>query len=203
VVTCQKIVLNLFFYSFLPSPGRLHSGRLRIYLTNSFLSFIFLIFQHLVSTFAYSIPSRSYYMARKKNVTSLSAEELYELARQREREEQEAQREAQREQIEELRERRRELIAQHRKDLAAVDKEIRQFGGRTRGGRAQGGGRGGKISDRVVDTIASVGKISTRDLKASLDENGIETKNLNQMLAYLKRSGRVVSTGRGMYAVAK
>jgi hypothetical protein len=139
-------------------------------------------------------------MARKKAIHNLTAEELYELARERERQEQEEEREAARAQLEELRERRRELIAQHRKELAAVDREIRQFGGRSRGGRAQGGG---KISEQVVSAIASAGRISTKDLKVLLDEQGVETKNLNQMLAYLKRNERVVSPQRGIYAVPK
>jgi hypothetical protein len=139
-------------------------------------------------------------VAKKKAIDRLSAEELYELARERERQEMEEQREAARAQIEELKERRRELIAQHKKELAAVDREMRQLGGRSRAGRAQSGG---KISEQVVETIASAGRINTKDLKVQLDERGIATKNLNQMLAYLKRNGRVVSPQRGIYAVAK
>jgi DNA-binding protein H-NS len=139
-------------------------------------------------------------MAKKKPIDRLTAVELYELARERERQEMEEQREAARAQIEEIKERRRELIAQHRKELAAIDREMRQLGGRTRSSRAQAGG---KISEQVVDTIASAGRINTKDLKVQLDERGVETKNLNQMLAYLKRNGRVVSPQRGIYAVAK
>jgi hypothetical protein len=141
-------------------------------------------------------------MARKKPIDELSADELYELARQREREELEAEREANRAQLEELREHRRELIAQHRKELAAVDREIRQLGGRTRGRSSAAGGEG-KISERVLSLIEAAGRISTKDLKASLDASGVETKNLNQMLAYLKRNGRVVSPSRGVYALPK
>ncbi|MGE0081023.1 MAG: hypothetical protein AB7U81_06980 [Thiohalomonadaceae bacterium] len=140
-------------------------------------------------------------MARKKPIDELSAEELYELARQREREEREAEREANRARLEELREHRRELVAQHRKELAALDREIRQLGGRTRS-RSAGGGEG-KISDRVLKLIEASGRISTKDLKASLDQSGVETKNLNQLLAYLKRNGRVVSPSRGVYALPK
>lgn len=140
-------------------------------------------------------------MARKKPIDELSAEELYELARQREREEREAEREANRAHLEELREHRREVIAQHRKELAAIDREIRQLGGRTRS-RTAGSGEG-KISDRVLKLIEASGRISTKDLKASLDQSGVETKNLNQLLAYLKRNGRVVSPARGVYALPK
>ncbi len=141
-------------------------------------------------------------MARKKPIEDLSADELYELARQREREELEAEREANRARLDELREHRRELIAQHRKELAAVDREIRQLGGRTRSRGGAGGGEG-KISERVLSLIEASGRISTKDLKASLDASGVETKNLNQMLAYLKRNGRVVSPSRGVYALPK
>ncbi|MFA5529384.1 MAG: hypothetical protein WDA11_01830 [Thiohalomonadaceae bacterium] len=140
-------------------------------------------------------------MARKKPIDELSADELYELARQREREELEAEREANRARLDELREHRRELVSQHRKELAAVDREIRQLGGRTRS-RSTGGGEG-KISERVLKLIEASGRISTKELKASLDESGVETKNLNQLLAYLKRNGRVVSPSRGVYALPK
>lgn len=140
-------------------------------------------------------------MAKRKPIEELSAEELYELARQREREEREAAREANRARLEELREQRRELIAQHRKELAAIDREIRQLGGRTRS-RNSGNGEG-KISERVLKLIEATGRISTKELKASLDQSGVETKNLNQLLAYLKRNGRVVSPSRGIYALPK
>ncbi|MFA7620007.1 MAG: hypothetical protein WC012_13285 [Thiohalomonadaceae bacterium] len=140
-------------------------------------------------------------MARKKPIDELSADELYELARKREREELEAEREANRARLDELREHRRELVSQHRKELAAVDREIRQLGGRTRS-RSTGGGEG-KISERVLKLIEASGRISTKELKASLDESGVETKNLNQLLAYLKRNGRVVSPSRGVYALPK
>lgn len=139
-------------------------------------------------------------MARKKAVTEMSAEELYELARRREREEFEAQREAARAQMEELKEQRRELISRHRKELAAVDREIRSLGGRVRVGRHGGDG---KISEQVVALIAEAGSISTKDLKTRLEESGVETKNLNQMLAYLKRNSRVVSPDRGIYSVPR
>jgi DNA repair exonuclease SbcCD ATPase subunit len=142
-------------------------------------------------------------MARKKPIDELSADELYELARQREREELEAEREANRARLDELREHRREVIAQHRKELASIDREIRQLGGRTRTARAGGGGGEGKISQRVLSLIEASGRISTKDLKASLDAAGVETKNLNQLLAYLKRNGRVVSPSRGVYALPK
>lgn len=152
--------------------------------------------QHL-----FDMNPKEYLMAKRKPIEELSAEELYELARQREREEREAAREANRARLEELREQRRELIAQHRKELAAIDREIRQLGGRTRS-RNSGNGEG-KISERVLKLIEATGRISTKELKASLDQSGVETKNLNQLLAYLKRNGRVVSPSRGIYALPK
>jgi hypothetical protein len=64
-------------------------------------------------------------------------------------------------------------------------------------------GREGKISEKVIAVIGQHGRISTRDLKSQLDEMGVETRNLNQLLAYLKRNERVVSTERGFYALPR
>jgi aspartokinase len=131
----------------------------------------------------------------------MSAEELYALARQKEQEQQEQEREQLRRQIEQLREKRKELIAEHKKALAAIDKEIKALGGRrSAGGAAR---QHGDISQRILAVLASRGKCKTSELKAELEQQGVEVKNLNQQLAYLKRKGRVSNPGRGIYAIVR
>lgn len=140
-------------------------------------------------------------MAKKKAVENMSAEELYALAQEREMQEQEAQQAALRAQIEELRSERRELIAAHKKALAAIDSKIRKLGGRT----GRGGGRrssGTNVTTAVLEVLAK-GKASTKDIKAALEAKGITAANLSQTLAYLKRTGRVTSPSRAVYAIAK
>ncbi len=139
-------------------------------------------------------------MARKKPIEAMSAEELYELAKAKEQEEFERERETIKQQIQELRGQRRELLARHKREVAALDKQIRELGGRTGG---NGRGRRGNVSDRVVEIINRSGEISTRDLQAQLEEEGVMPKNLGQTLAYLKRTGRVTTPRRAVYAPAR
>lgn len=139
-------------------------------------------------------------MAKKKSVENMSAEELYALAQQKEQEEQVAQQEAVRQEIEALRAERRELVAKQKKELAAIDAKIRKLGGRSASRRR--GGAGGKVTTAILDILAG-GKANTKDIKATLEAQGITANNLSQTLAYLKRTGRVTSPSRSVYALAK
>lgn len=139
-------------------------------------------------------------MAKKKTVDSMSADELYALAQKREQQEAEAQQAELREQIDALRAERRELIAAHKKAVAAIDSKIRKLGGRT--GRGAARRSSGNITSAVLNVL-SKGKASTKDIKAALDSQGIVANNLSQTLAYLKRTGRVTSPSRAVYALAK
>jgi predicted RNase H-like nuclease (RuvC/YqgF family) len=138
-------------------------------------------------------------MPKRKSIDTLSSEELYQIARQREEEERLQEEEARREQIAGLREERRALVARQRSELAALDRQIRALGGRTGGGRGRGGAN---LSQVVLDTVAKAGQISTSDLRDQLAGQGVNVKNLSQTLAYLKRTGRLKSRGRGIYAPA-
>ena len=137
-------------------------------------------------------------MVKKRTLTTMSADELFALAEKRQQEEEEQQRELVRAKITELREKRKKLIAQHKKDLARIDNEIKKLGGKTAGRKKAS--RGG-ITDNVIDIIATAGKISTTDLKTELDNRGVVAGNLNQTLAYLKRQGRISSPSRAVYKI--
>jgi len=137
-------------------------------------------------------------MAKKKIVEDMTADELYALAQQREQEEYEKEREAVREQIEQLRAERRQLVVDHKKQLAALDSQIRKLGGRVPSrGKAKV-----NVAEKVVEIVAAAGTISTKEIKEALEKQGIASKNLSQTLAYLKRTDRVVSPSRSMYSPA-
>ena len=141
-------------------------------------------------------------MAKKKDITTLSSQELYEIARQREQEEYEAEQAERQSQIDVLREERRQLIADHKKAVAAIDKEIRKLGGRAARGTGGRRGRSGGQSDAIMEIISTNGPISSSDLKAELSAKGMEVKHLSQQLNYLKRRGQITSPSRAVYAIA-
>ncbi|MFN2348645.1 MAG: hypothetical protein ABR558_03585 [Thioalkalivibrio sp.] len=140
-------------------------------------------------------------MAKRKSLEELSSEELYQIARQREEQEREHEEEARRAQVQALREERRALVARQRAELAALDRQIRSLGGRA-AGAGRGARRGGNLSQVVLDAVAKAGEISTTELREQMQASGSNVKNLSQTLAYLKRTGRLKSKGRGIYAVA-
>ena len=139
-------------------------------------------------------------MARK-SLAGLSSDELYELARAREEQEAAEAQEAVRAKIEELRILRRETVARQRKELAAIDAEIRGLGGRAPRGK-QRRSSGGSVTEHVYDIVSRAKKISTKEIKAELEQRGVVAKNLAQTLAYLKRQGKVTSPSRSIYAPA-
>ncbi len=137
-------------------------------------------------------------MTQSKSIDELSAEELFALAEQRQRQEEEHQREALKEKLRELKAKRRELVSAHRRELAGLDGEIERLGGRRPSHRR----KGVSPSREVLAIVEQAGEISTREIRAQLEERGVTAKNLGQTLAYLKRRGRVVSPSRSRYAPA-
>lgn len=141
-------------------------------------------------------------MARKKsngNIEKLSAQELYELAKQKEQEELENEREQVKAQIEDLKARRRELVNQQKRELAALDKEIRGLKRSIGAGGARSTRASSNISQAVIDYLGQAGQANTKEIRTALEQAGVETANLGQCLAYLKRKGRVNSPERSVY----
>ena len=138
---------------------------------------------------------------RKKNITELSAAELYKLAEKREQEELQKSLEANKEKLAALRVKRRELVSKQKKELHKIDIEITRLSGKPAANKSRKSG--GSVTETVIGIILKAGKISTSDLKAELKKKGISTGNLPQTLAYLKRQGRVISPARTIYQVPK
>lgn len=137
----------------------------------------------------------------KKSLSNLSADELYELARERELQEAEEAKEAVKAQLNELRAKRRDMVARQRKELAAIDAEIRALGGRSGGGRRRRS-TGGSVTEHVLEIVKQAKKITTKEIKAELENRGVTANNLAQTLAYLKRQGKVTSPSRSIYAAS-
>ena len=137
----------------------------------------------------------------KKQLSNLSSDELYRLAQERELQEEEAAKEENKAQLEELRQARREIVARHRKELSAIDAEVRALGGRTRRAKRRGSGDG-SVTEHVLEIVSTSKKVSTKEIKAALEERGVVANNLAQTLAYLKRQGKVTSPQRSIYSPA-
>ena len=138
----------------------------------------------------------------KKDIEELSAEELYALARKREK--QEAEREEKKivKKRDELKAKRKDLVAKQRKELAALDREILKLGGpvRRRGpARAGRSGGGPTISEQLCVIVAAQPEMAIGEIREKAEAAGVQTRNLSQTLAYLKRQGRLDSPRRGVY----
>lgn len=143
-------------------------------------------------------------MKANKSLGKLSADELFDLARQRQREEAEAQKEGVREEIAALEAKKRDLTADYKAAVVELDKEIRKLrrkiGASPR--RAGGGRRSSGVSARLLELVGEMKKASTRDLKVRLESEGVSTKYIAQTLANLKRQGKVKTVSRGIYTLA-
>ena len=150
-----------------------------------------------------------------EDYNNMTAEELYNLAKQREIEEQKKVMQENQQKIAELREERRQLQLKHNKEireevrqlknkhkneLKDVNARITAFGGRVSAGSAGGKGRTG-ASAAIVE-ILDAGEMDTIAIREKLEAIGISVGNLGQTLAYLKRNGRVASVARGIYKKA-
>ncbi|WP_018877266.1 hypothetical protein [Thioalkalivibrio sp. ALE28] len=143
-----------------------------------------------------------------KKASDLSAEELYALARQREKEEAERKEAERRQKREKLMEKRKEMLARHRKELNELERQIRELGGRVGRAASTGGGRRGRraggesISQKLCEIVAKKPEMGIKEIKAEAEKIGLDTKNISQTLAYLKRQGRLTSPRRGIYKAA-
>ncbi len=140
---------------------------------------------------------------RNKAIADLSAEELYALARAREEEEAERRQQESKEKRKALKAKRKEMEARHRKELAEIDREIEELGGTPKrqaaGTRRRSATGSGTISQKLCDIVASQQEMTVGEIREQAEATGIDTKNISQTLAYLKRQGRLESPRRGVY----
>jgi hypothetical protein len=137
-----------------------------------------------------------------KDIQDLSAEELYALARKREKQEAEREEKALVKKREALKAKRKELVAKQRKELAVLDREIQKLGTTVRRRaptRARRAGGGATIGAQLYAIVATQPEMAIAEIREKAEEAGVDTRNLSQALAYLKRQGRLDSPRRGFY----
>ncbi|SIT73000.1 hypothetical protein SAMN05216526_1782 [Ectothiorhodosinus mongolicus] len=152
-----------------------------------------------------------------KPIETLSAKELYEMAKRREQEEWERTRTDRQREIKALRAERRSLLNSHRKalrqlqqaqnaELASLDSRIADLTGRAprkRGNSGNSGSNGrspkGQQTDTILKIINTVGETTARAVKAEAEAMGLVFSNVHQTLGYLKRQGKIEQVGRGIY----
>lgn len=152
-----------------------------------------------------------------KPIETLSAQELYELAKRREQEEWERSRTDRQREIKALRAERRSLLNSHRKamrqlqqaqnaELASLDSRIADLTGRAPRRRVKSGNSGnnhrspkGQQTETILKIINQVGETTARAVKAEAEALGLVFSNVHQTLGYLKRQGKIEQIGRGIY----
>ena len=141
-------------------------------------------------------------MARAKSIDELSAKELFKLAEKREKEEQDRKAAENKAKIEELKAQRKTLIATHRKEIAAIDRQLKKLMGTAAGKTTKTGKPAGGTTESILNLLATHKSMSTAQIRAELENNGLTVNNLSQTLAYLKRTKRVTSPARSTYALS-
>ena len=142
----------------------------------------------------------------ERSIQDMSSQELLELAKLRRIEEAKAARLEYKEELNGLRQERRELIKKHSKTINTIDNRIKKIRERmSPTGTVPSDTpttRGNNISAAVLTTLENNGDMDTKQLKEHLGESNLNTANLSQTLAYLKRQGKVVSPARAVYKLA-
>jgi len=141
-------------------------------------------------------------MARSKSIEELSAKELYKLAEKREKQEQEKKLAENKAKIEELKLKRKTLFATHRKELAAIDRQLKKLTGKAVVGKSKKDKKNAGTTDSILTLLESNKTMTTAQIRTELEKNGQTVSNLSQTLAYLKRTQRVTSPARSTYALA-
>ena len=136
------------------------------------------------------------------DLDSMSAQDLYALAEQKEREEALAKKEEHKERLKELRQKRRQLIREYEKNLANVEAEIEQLSFRKSKRSKQSVNDSTTVTQTIIQIISENGRaLSTQEIRDLAQEAGLETHNISQTLSYLKRQGRLDSPSRGIYSL--
>ena len=145
-----------------------------------------------------------------ENLEHLSAQELYELAKERSRTEYEQEKEYRRERLREFRVERREMIKRHQEalrrlqeaqtaELAHLDGKIQEYGGRLPKDSPLQAGAQSLSAERLLHIIGQAPEMSTAQIREEVEREGLWAKNLSQRLVSLKNQGRLEQVRRGVY----
>lgn len=142
------------------------------------------------------------------SLETLDSTALYRLAQEKERQEQEVREAERRVHLEELRGMRKEILDRHKRELAEIDRELRQYSTKTietasprKSIRRRKGGV--SIGETLCSIIGTRTEMPIAELREQAVAMGISHNSITQMLAYLKRVGRLTTPRRGVYAVVR
>lgn len=131
------------------------------------------------------------------SIMKMTSQQLYQLAKEVEAQERSKSSETA-ERVTALKAERKALVAEQRKEVAAIDRQISQLQG---GVRRRGGAQRGRLSGRVMEMLGE-GQATGRELRARLASEDIDATYLSQCLAGLKKQGKVESPERGSYKLS-
>lgn len=148
---------------------------------------------------------------QKLDLETLDSATLYKIAQEKQQQEKEAQREHRQERIRELRALRKETLSRHKRELAEIERELELERGTVTRPRKESQTRrqarrrrDGEptISEILLSTIGEKDSMPIEEIRERASAQGIKLSTVTQMLAYLKRTGRLKSLQRGNYSVA-
>ena len=141
-------------------------------------------------------------MAKARSKKTLSSAELYELAKQREQEENMEKQQALAKDIEELKAQRRALGVAYRKEVREIDARMAALGGPGKRKATRPRKKRTNTTELILQFLSAQGQASTKEIRAHLQDSGLEASNLSQLMGNLKRRGKVASAGRAVYTPA-
>ena len=141
-------------------------------------------------------------MPKEKSIDDLSARELYKLAERKEKQEQVKKLAENKAKIEELKSKRKTLITSHRKEISAIDRQLKKLTGTSTAKKVKSQQSPPGTTDSILDLLATNKIMTTTQIRTELEKNGQTVNNLSQTLAYLKRTKRVTSPARSTYSLS-
>ncbi len=134
----------------------------------------------------------------KEILDKFSSDELLNLYKEKQAQEEENRIKANKEKIEQLQEERKQVTADYKKQIAEIDKQIKVLGGKA-GSVKKTRTAKGSVSEKILVLLKKQGPMSAKDIKTALEATGNDVKYIHQKLAHLKRTEKVSTPTRGLY----
>jgi hypothetical protein len=144
-------------------------------------------------------------MLEQLDIHQMDSASLFALAQQKAEAEARLASEAVLQEIQRLKLERKDMVQRHREELAVIESTMQSLGMRIlpskkkpqrRKRTSQSGAR-----TILLEIISAQPEISLQEIRHKVVDSGIEVKNLNQILAYLKRMNQIASSRRGFYCM--
>ncbi len=142
-------------------------------------------------------------MAKKRAIDALSARELYQLAKKKERVEKKTA-VVNKSKITALKKQRKQVERAFAKELAKIDAQLEKYGAEGVTSTKKTTRRRTRVSlnDQVLEVLRAKGKLSSQALRDELQKKRVNVKYLAQALNTLKKNGEITSPARAVYEAA-